>query len=86
LGDLTEHWRQALELFQVVLDKWPGELASMGRIDAAARRTLLLRRLAERWGKTAPTGFVCAAGITDAAPAVAALLGRVAMLDNGLVV
>ncbi|MCD2315881.1 double-strand break repair protein AddB [Sphingomonas sp. IC-11] len=86
LGDLTEHWREALELFRVVLDHWPAELARMGRIDSSARRVILLRRLEERWGQGGPAGFVCAAGITDAAPAVAALLGRIAKLDNGLVV
>lgn len=86
LGELTDHWRQSLELFRVVLDHWPGELARLGRIDSATRRVLLLRRLEERWRVSAPDGFVCAAGITDAAPSVARLLGRIAALDNGLVV
>lgn len=86
LGDLTDHWRASLELFRVVLDHWPEELARLGRIDGATRRVLLLRRLKERWRLDPPPGFVCAAGITDAAPAVARLLRRVALLDRGLVV
>ncbi|WBH16615.1 double-strand break repair protein AddB [Sphingomonas radiodurans] len=86
LGELTEHWRSAVALFQVVIDRWPGELARLGRIDVATRRSMLLRRLADRWWDAPPGGFVCAAGITDAAPSVAAMLARVAELPNGLVV
>jgi ATP-dependent helicase/nuclease subunit B len=86
LGELTDHWRAALDMFRVVIDRWPAELARLGRIDGAARRVLLLRRLAERWGEAPPPGFVCAAGITDAAPSVAMMLGRVATMERGLVV
>ncbi|WP_085809634.1 PD-(D/E)XK nuclease family protein [Sphingomonas sp. TZW2008] len=86
LGELTEHWRAALALFQTVIDRWPRELAEAGLIDAASRRASLLRRLAGRWRDDPPAGFVCAAGITDAAPSVAALLARVAAMPRGLVV
>ncbi|MBS0284283.1 MAG: double-strand break repair protein AddB, partial [Proteobacteria bacterium] len=72
--ELSEHWQRALASFRVVLDRWPGELARLGRIDLAERRARLLSRLAGRWGETPPAGFVCAAGITDSAPAVARLL------------
>ncbi len=86
LGDLTIHWQKALALFSIVIERWPAELARLGKIDAASRRVLLLRQLAARWSSRAPTGFVCAAGITDAAPSVAAMLRAVAHLGNGLVV
>ncbi|TPG14480.1 double-strand break repair protein AddB [Sphingomonas oligophenolica] len=81
--ELTEHWQRALATFAVVLDRWPGELARLGRIDAATRRILLLDRLAARWRDAPPTGFVVAAGITDSAPAVARLLRCVADLSTG---
>ena len=81
--DLTEHWQRALSTFGVVLDRWPGELVRLGRIDAAARRVMVLDRLVARWRGTPPTGFVCAAGITDTAPAVARLLRCVADLPFG---
>ncbi len=84
--DLTSHWERALDLFRIVIDRWPRELDRLGRMDAAARRAAMLRRLADRWKDMPPAGFVCAAGITDPAPAVAALLRRVAELDEGLVV
>ena len=55
-------------------------------IDAADRRTRLLDRLTERWTATPPAGFVCAAGITDTAPAVARLLRCVSEMPRGSVV
>ncbi len=87
LGELTQHWEAALALFRIVIDRWPAELERMGRIDGAARRALLLRRLADRWRDTPPPArFICAAGITDPAPSVAALLARVAAMPGGMVV
>ena len=84
--ELSEHWQSALATFSVVLDRWPAELAAIGRVDAATRRNILLDRLAARWRETPPAGFVCAAGVTDAAPAVAKLLRCVAELSGGSVV
>lgn len=83
---LTEHWQRSLALFGAVLDRWPGELARIGRIDLADRRAQLLRRLAERWRQAPPPGFVCAAGVTTAAPAIAELLKVVAELPDGALV
>ena len=84
--DLTEHWERSLELFALVLDRWPAELARLGKIDLAKRRTRLLTRLAACWNARAPAGFVCAAGVTTSAPAVAALLASVARMAGGSVV
>lgn len=84
--ELTEHWHRALSTFRIVLDRWPDELARLGRIDAADRRARLLGRLETRWRLAPPPGFVCAAGITDAAPAVARLLRCVSEMTEGQVV
>ncbi|MEP9401057.1 double-strand break repair protein AddB [Sphingomonas sp. VNH70] len=83
---LSAHWERSLELFRIVLDRWPGELAARGRIDMAERRTLLLQRLCRRWTATPPRGFVCSAGITTSAPAVAQLLRCIAGMERGMVV
>ncbi|WP_447412273.1 hypothetical protein, partial [Clostridium perfringens] len=72
--ELSEHWQRALSTFAIVLERWPAELAQAGMIDAATRRRMLLDRLEARWRAAPPAGFVCAAGITDPAPAVARLL------------
>ena len=84
--ELSSHWQKSLALFGIMLDRWPGELERLKRIDLATRRSRLLDRLTARWGVTPPTGFVCAAGITDSAPAVARLLRRVSQLADGMVV
>ncbi|HEU0310719.1 MAG TPA: double-strand break repair protein AddB [Sphingomicrobium sp.] len=84
--ELAGHWQQSIERFRAVLDRWPALLADRGRIDLAERRSRLLRALASRWAERPPDGFTLAAGITTSAPAVAALLGRVARLDQGAVV
>lgn len=86
LGELRRHWETALRTFSVVLDRWPAELRALGCIDAADRRNRLLDRVSERWRAEPPAGLVCAAGVTDSAPAVARLLRRVAALPRGLVV
>ena len=86
LGELNVHWEQALATFRVVLDRWPAELKRLGAIDAAERRALLLGQLERRWRARPPAGFVCAAGLTDSAPAVAKLLRCVAEMPRGRVV
>lgn len=83
---LSEHWQRSLDLLNIVLQKWPEELAGLGCIDLADRRNQLLTRVEERWGRETPPGFVIAAGISTGAPAVARLLKRVARLPNGKVV
>lgn len=83
---LSAHWARALDLFRLLLDRWPEELARIGCIDLAARRDILLDRLARRWRESPPEHFVVAAGILTAAPAIAALLRVVAHMPQGQVV
>jgi ATP-dependent helicase/nuclease subunit B len=84
--ELAVHWEKALQRFSAVLDRWPMLLAGRRRVDLTERRNRLLRRTADRWGERPPAGFTIAAGITTAAPAVAALLARVARMRDGMVV
>lgn len=85
-GDLASHWQQSLERFQTILDRWPQIMAEREVVDLAERRGRMLRALATRWGERPPPGFTIAAGITTSAPAIAALLHRVARMEEGLVV
>src|SRR6185369_5927433 len=85
-GDIARHWEHSLARLQVIYAAWPEILRQRGAIDLADRRNLLLRRLAERWAEAPPDGFTLAAGITTSAPAVAAVLSRVARMDSGMVV
>jgi ATP-dependent helicase/nuclease subunit B len=85
-ADLAVHWQKSLDLIAMLLDRWPEELARLGRIDLVERRNILLRRQARDWETIPPAGFVVAAGITTSAKAVAALLRSVARLPNAMVV
>ena len=84
--DLAEHWQKSLNRLRAIIDLWPGELKRRGLIDLAERRNRLLRATARRWSGQPPAGFTVAAGITTAAPAVAALLAAIARLPEGVVI
>ncbi|MES2001682.1 MAG: double-strand break repair protein AddB [Pseudomonadota bacterium] len=84
--DSAEHWQKSLQILQAIVTHWPAILAQHGRIDLAERRNLLLERIAQRWRDRPPPGFTVAAGITTAAPAIAALQARVATMPGGEVV
>lgn len=86
LPDLSLHWQSSLDQLRLILDQWPKRLAELGRIELAERRNRLLAATAAAWRERPPPGFVCAAGITTAAPAVARLLRAVSRLKRGMVV
>lgn len=83
---LSNHWQRALDQLTLILDLWPRELASIGRMDLTERRNQLFERLARRWRRESPAGFVVAAGINVTSPPVARLLRAVADMDGGSVV
>jgi ATP-dependent helicase/nuclease subunit B len=85
LPELSLHWQKSLDQLRLILLDWPEVLRDRGVIDLADRRNRLLGAVALRWRDRPPPGFVCAAGITTGAPAVARLLGLVARLDAGMV-
>ena len=85
-SELARHWEHSLERLQLIYEAWPQILAERGAIDLAERRNRLLHRLAGVWKNDPPQGFTVAAGITTAAPAVAALVARVARIQEGMVV
>ncbi len=85
-SDLASHWEKSLLKLQLIYEAWPELLRERGAIDLAERRNRVLHALAERWKSDPPAGFTVAAGITTAAPAVAAVLRRVAHMPEGMVV
>ncbi|HEY4070020.1 MAG TPA: PD-(D/E)XK nuclease family protein [Sphingomicrobium sp.] len=84
--ELARHWEKSLAKLQLIYEAWPEILRERGAIDLAERRNRLLHALTERWKNEPPAGFTVAAGITTAAPAVAALVGRVARMPDGMAV
>lgn len=83
---LSEHWDASRALLESILADWPAELAALGRIDMAERRNQQLARVAERWRTDPPPGFVVAAGISTAAPAIVELVRQVTRLERGQLV
>ena len=84
--ELSQHWQVSLDLLQIVLGRWPEELARRGRIDLSDRRNRLLAAAERRWAEEPPAGLIVAAGISTAAPALCRLLRRIARLPQGMVV
>lgn len=84
--ELAHHWQLSVDRLTAILDLWPRHLEERGRIDLTDRRNRLLRAIERRWRSSPPEGFTVAAGITTSAPAIAALLARVARLPEGMVV
>jgi ATP-dependent helicase/nuclease subunit B len=82
----ADHWRASRILLETALGRWAGRLSELGLMDLAARRALLLRRLAELWRARPPEGVVIAAGSTGSAPATRALLAAVAKAPKGAVI
>ncbi|MBY0396932.1 MAG: double-strand break repair protein AddB, partial [Thermoleophilia bacterium] len=85
-GDLAEHWQASSEFLGLAVHAWPKRLEAMGLVDAAWRRTRLLRLLAQRWSDHPPTGPVIAAGSTGTVKAAADVLRAVAAGPQGCVV
>lgn len=84
--NIAEHWRVSVRLFSRVLMRWQDELEERGEQDAAARRNALFRAAAQRMRDDPPAMPVIAAGVTSAAPALAALLRTVSELPQGAVI
>ena len=86
LPELSIHWQKSLDQLRLILTEWPAVLHRRGKIELAERRNRLLAGVARRWRERPPPGFVCAAGVTTSAPAVAGLLRTVVRLERGSVV
>ncbi len=84
--EMSLHWQKSLDQMGLILKAWPDLLSQRGQIDLADRRNRLLAQVRRRWRTAPPAGFVCAAGITTSARAVARLLRQVAALPQGMVV
>jgi len=80
------HWERSLARLELIYDAWPQIVRDQGAIELTERRNSVLHGLAERWASSPPPGFTVAAGITTAAPAVAALVARIARMPEGMVV
>lgn len=83
---LAGHWAQSAQFLQIIADYWPKRLAADGLADPGARRTHLIKALADLWRAAPPAGPVIIAGSTGSLPAVRGLMAVVAGLPRGCVV
>lgn len=86
MGDLAAHWQTSLVTFARVQERWRFQLEDWGAVDTATRRNLLFRHAASVWTSRPPESAIVAAGVTSAAPALAALLRVVSELPRGAVI
>jgi ATP-dependent helicase/nuclease subunit B len=85
-GDLARHWRASADFLKIATTAWPARLRELGLADVTARRTALLRALADQWRDSPPDRPLIAAGSTGTAPATADLLRVIAAAPQGCVV
>ncbi|MGE5272038.1 MAG: double-strand break repair protein AddB, partial [Thiohalocapsa sp.] len=85
-AEYAEHWQTVLRFLEILPRSWPAILEAEGALDPVERRNLLLRRQAEQWRQTPPSGPVIAAGLSGGIPALVELLSAVAWLDQGAVI
>ncbi len=81
--EFSEHWQITIRFLEIIGENWPKILESRGVIDAAERRSRLIRALGESWRDNPPAERIIAAGSTGSIPATADLLGIVAGLPRG---
>lgn len=86
--DFARYWQLSLSFLEIVTQAWPEHLTGLGRIDAMARRNLLIaaktRALLQDGESSA--GPIIAAGSTGSVPATARLLKAIAHRQDGCVV
>ncbi|MEM9441713.1 MAG: double-strand break repair protein AddB [Pseudomonadota bacterium] len=82
----ADHWRQSLQILQIIGEHWPAVLEEEGALDPAERRHRVLTAIAHRWSVSPPKGRVLAAGSTGSIPATRILLKVIASLPKGEVV
>lgn len=84
--ELARHWQPTLDFLELLIAAWPAILSEERAVDAAQRRIAQVERLARRWELAPPLQAVVAAGIVQAPPAIARMLGIIARLPAGTVV
>ncbi len=84
--DHARYWQITLDFLKIVQQMWPAHLAEQDKIDPKQRRSLLIRREAERLASAKPKGPVIVAGATGSVPATAELMKAVSGLAQGVIV
>ena len=84
--DLAAHWKRSADFLEIISTYWPKRLEIDGLADPAARRAVLLQRLAQAWTQAPPQTPVIIAGSTGSVAATRTLMRAAAALPKGVVV
>jgi ATP-dependent helicase/nuclease subunit B len=84
--DLAGHWQNSYAQLLAMIPDYDKQLQVLQLLGPAARRNLLLARLAQSFRQNPPRHMVVAAGISTAAPAIATLLRQIALLPQSMVI
>lgn len=84
--DLAVHWQRTLDFLQVVLDVWPGYLASREAMDPGAHQALIMEKRIAAIAAYSPDHPFFIAGSTGSVPATAKLMTLAASLAMGAVI
>ena len=84
--ELAVHWQISAQFLDLLNEAWPARLQAMGLMEPAARRALILRRLAVALIARGGDDPVILAGSTGSAPATRELMKAVLSLNLGRVV
>lgn len=83
---LAHHWQASATFLEIVTKYWPARLAQDGVMDSAARRSFILRALAQQWTNAPPATPVLIAGSTGSISATRTLMQVAASLPRGAVI
>ncbi len=85
-GDFPEHWNLTVRFLEIITRTWPEVMAEQNQMTAVARRDLLIRADAARYGAAPPDHPVILAGEVAGVAATADLMEAIARLPQGAVV
>ncbi|MBZ6379465.1 MULTISPECIES: double-strand break repair protein AddB [Pacificimonas] len=85
-ADMAAHWQATARFLDIAVASWPDLLRAAGLSDRVEHRQALLGRTIEAWRASPPQTPIVAAGIANADPVAARLLGTIARLPAGAVV
>ncbi len=84
--DMAVHWQSSYAQLLEMVPEYDAQLKALQLLGPAARRNLLLANVTQAFRSSPPQYLVVAAGISTAAPAIAALLKQIALLPQSMVV
>lgn len=85
-AELALHWEASAKFLEIITTYWPQRLSAEGLMDPGARRSALLRALAQDWRINPPQRPIVIAGSTGSVAATRELMHVVSQLPKGAVV